>query len=364
MLFSASFAVLTQAIDVNLNFISDSIDPARPNSYCTEVGSGWELMTSWNLDPDEYLVDNITFQYFENGAYFDMASLPLAPQIIKYNKYINRDIRVYYMTPASDGQNKAGLVFHQYDAIGNTRDDDADGTQFSVIFYTAYVNFQNAVVNRAKRNAGGTAATMETTEIEMDGTTTEMDDATTEDTSGVLTTENDVDASSVGSSVIAQETGTTEMATGQETATTGNGIATTDSATTDSATADSATTDSATTDSATTDSETPDSATTESATDVSEETSTAQPAMDEQSTTDGNEPAASAEAQATNAAIADSDTTAAGQPDLLITDIPTSSGYWADGGGDSDSVTTGVVSQTIVFRHGTDISLREAVGKL
>ena len=177
-------------------FESESVDPSQPNNYCTEVDAVWWLTAGWRLEPDEQLVDNITFQYIENGVAYDMASVDLyAETVTTYNNYFDREIYQSFTGTDSNGQSNLTLWFdrnYDVDHYGNV-DDSVDGTDFRVVFYYG-VLVQQYPANRVKRNAGAatdnTAATDETTTADEMAADTTTADAMAADTTAADTTAN------------------------------------------------------------------------------------------------------------------------------------------------------------------------------
>ena len=208
-------------------FKSDSVDPIRPNSYCTEVGVNWTLTAEWRLEPDEKLTGNITFQYFDNDTFVDMASLDVNNNydITAHNKYAVQGLSRSYLSDSS-GKENVTLAFGRKYGLDMYENPDMNmaSTQFQVVFHYYNTTGTSNLANRMKRNAGIDA-------------TSDAYEATSDDANDVAVTSDAATAVTAAS----------------------------DAATTNAEAADAATTDAAASDAATTDAEAFDAATTDAA---------------------------------------------------------------------------------------------------
>ena len=210
MVFSGLVA-LTQAIEVEFYFRSESVDPTRQNSYCTEVGVTWWLVAEWQLEADERLTDNITFQYIENDVALDMASISVNHEnVTTYNSYGDREIFIFSTEPLDSARATVTLSFNRtygIDGYGNT-EPTADASEFRVVFY--YISVLQNAVNRMKRNAGATAGyagdSTDTSAADTTAADTEAADTTADDTEAAGTTAADTAAANTMSHMISYTT--------------------------------------------------------------------------------------------------------------------------------------------------------------
>ena len=249
-------------------FESESVDPTRPNSYCTEAGVAWGLTAEWRLEADEELADNITFQYIKNGAAFDMASVDLySGMITTYNAYEHHALRQQIAILNTIGDGSFTLWFDQkYDTdfYGNI-DSAVDGTQFRVLFY--YWGWAQGSAKRVKRaNGAANTATADTTSADAMAADTTTADAMAADTSAA-------DAMAADTSTADAMAADTTAANTAAADTTAGDITDGDTAATDTAAAET-TSSSEVSDTATTDGATADGAIVDGTTAVSQETHT------------------------------------------------------------------------------------------
>ena len=249
-------------------FESESVDPTRPNSYCTEAGVAWGLTAEWRLEADEELTDNITFQYIENGAALDMASVDLySGMIMTYNAYEHHALRQQIAILNTIGDGSFTLWFDQkYDTdfYGNI-DSAVDGTQFRVLFY--YWGWAQGSAKRVKRaNGAANTATADTTSADAMAADTTTADAMAADTSAA-------DAMAADTSTADAMAADTTAANTAAADTTAGDITDGDTAATDTAAAE-ATSSSEVSDTTAADGATADGAIVDGTTAVSQETHT------------------------------------------------------------------------------------------
>ena len=264
--------------DVEFYFESESVDPTRPNSYCTEIKAAWWLTAKWRLEPDEELSGNITFQYIENGAAFDMASVDVySESITTYNKYQGRSVFHQFTEGESIGENLVLLWFDQNydtDIYGNV-DPNLDGTQFRAVFYYMQGLTQDSAKRVKRANGAANTATADTTSADAMAADTTTADAMAADTSAAdamaadtTTADDSTTAAAAEATSISEmsDTSTTDGATADGT--------TTDGVAADGTTADGTTADGTTADGARADGTTADGTTADDTTAVSQETHT------------------------------------------------------------------------------------------